>query len=275
VLLLLAACAGLFAVWREFDPLMPKMPYLTGWFLFTLMVLLAAYNGRKKLPFLPAIRSETWLQFHIYVGFFTVALFAVHVGMRVPGGWFEAVLAWLYILVTASGVLGLIISRIFPKRLTTRGGEVIFEQIPVVRRALADEAEALALKALSESKNTTIMDFYTQHLQGYFAGPRNFVGHLFEVSSPLNELLHRIGELNRFLNAQERVILYGKQDADPAKRKDGLADLVRQKDSLDYHYSLQLALRLWLFVHIPLSYSLLLFSVVHVVLVFAFSGGTP
>ncbi len=262
-LLLLAAVAGLLALWLRFDPLMPKMPYLTGWFLFVLMVVLAAYNGRKKLPFLPAVRSDTWLQVHIYVGFFTAALFAVHVGMRIPGGWFESVLAWLYVLVMVSGIGGLAMSRIIPKRLTTRGGEVLYEQIPAVRRALADEAESLALKAVAEAKNTTIMDFYTQHLQAFFAGPRNVMGHIFEVTSPLNELQHRINEMNRFLNAKERVLM------------DRVAELVRQKDGLDYHYSLQLALRLWLFVHIPLTYSLLIFSVVHVVLVFAFSGGTP
>jgi len=49
--------------------------------------------------------------------------------------------------------------------------------------------------------------------------------------------------------------------------------LVRQKDGLDYHYALQLVLKGWLFTHIPLTYSLLLLTLVHVVLVFAFSGG--
>jgi peptidoglycan biosynthesis protein MviN/MurJ (putative lipid II flippase) len=52
-----------------------------------------------------------------------------------------------------------------------------------------------------------------------------------------------------------------------------LAQLVRQKDGLDYHRALQLALRLWLFIHIPLTYGLMVFTVLHVVLVFGFSGG--
>jgi len=54
-----------------------------------------------------------------------------------------------------------------------------------------------------------------------------------------------------------------------------LADLVRQKDGLDYHRALQLTLKGWLFIHIPFTYSLLLFIVVHVVLVLGFSGGHP
>jgi peptidoglycan biosynthesis protein MviN/MurJ (putative lipid II flippase) len=54
---------------------------------------------------------------------------------------------------------------------------------------------------------------------------------------------------------------------------DEIAELVRQKDGLDYHHSLQLTLKLWLFVHIPLTYGLLIFSFVHIVLVYAYSGG--
>ncbi|MBM3876818.1 MAG: hypothetical protein FJ386_08890 [Verrucomicrobia bacterium] len=277
VLMLIAAIVGLLTVWREFDVFIPRMPYLTGWVLLLLMLFLTLYNGRKKLPFLPAIRSETWLQVHIYVGLFTAALFAVHLGMRMPTGWFECTLAWLYVLVMLSGIGGLFISRIFPKRLTTRGGEVLFESIPAVRRALAEQAESLALKALPAAKSATITEFYVAHLQHWFAAPRNTLAHLFEISSPLNKLLHRIGELDRFLNDEERKLMFGEEveaGEEPKQHIPGIADLVRQKDALDYHYSLQLTLKLWLFVHIPLTYSLLVFSLVHVVLVFAFMGGT-
>ena len=85
--------------------------------------------------------------------------------------------------------------------------------------------------------------------------------HWFEIRAPLNEILNEITELNRYLNDSERVTM------------DEIAGLVRQKDGLDYHYSLQLVLKLWLFVHIPLTYSLLLWTLAHIVLVFAFSGG--
>ena len=68
-------------------------------------------------------------------------------------------------------------------------------------------------------------------------------------------------DLRRFTNEAERAAL------------DKLAALVRQKDGLDYHRALQLTLKLWLFVHIPLTYGLLVFTVLHIVLVFGFSGG--
>ena len=37
--------------------------------------------------------------------------------------------------------------------------------------------------------------------------------------------------------------------------------------------SLQLALKVWLFVHLPFTYALLIFSIAHLIVVFAFSGG--
>jgi hypothetical protein len=85
--------------------------------------------------------------------------------------------------------------------------------------------------------------------------------HIFEVRRPLNVLQNRITDLSRYLNAQEQETL------------NKISTLVRQKDGLDYHQSLQTLLRGWLFVHIPLTYSLMLFSIMHIVLVYAFSGG--
>ncbi len=252
----------LLALWfKENIAALPRATYLTGWLLLTLMVILTVYNGRKKIPFLPLATSKGWLQFHIYAGFFTLLLFVAHIRFRAPTGWFEGSLALLYALVMGSGILGLILSRTFPKRLTTRGGEVIFETIPVIRRSFRERAEALALQSIPEAKASTVADFYAQELAGFFSGPRHFWQHLFEVRSPLNRLLKKIENLNRFLNDQERDVMRQ------------IADLVRQKDGLDYHHSLQLTLKLWLFAHIPLTYSLLIFSVVHVVLINAFSGG--
>ncbi|MDB6122383.1 MAG: hypothetical protein JWQ71_1376 [Pedosphaera sp.] len=260
-ILLLLISAAIVLVYLHYAPMFPRLSYLSGSLLFFVMIVLALYNGRKKLPFLPLGTSEGWLQFHIYAGFFTVILFLVHIRFRMPTGWFEAVLAWLYLLVTVSGIVGLFVSRSIPKRLTTRGGEVIFERIPAIRRGLQEKAETLALKSVPEVHSTTIADFYTRNLRDFFDGPRNLPWHLMEVRRPLNLLLNKISDLNRYLNKREREIL------------SEISHLVRQKDGLDYHQSLQLLLKGWLFIHIPLTYSLLIFSLVHIVLVYAFSGG--
>jgi len=238
---------------------LPNYAFLTGWALLGGMLVLTIYNVRKKLPFLPLGNSETWLQIHIYLGFFTTLLFLIHLNLHWPRGWFEITLAWLFVLVTGSGVVGLILSRVLPRRLATRGGEVIFEKIPAARHALKTEAETLSLGA--EAKSPVIAEFYTKRLAHFFAGPDHFWLHLAESRRPAGALLVELDDLRRFATDADR------------EKIDKLSVIVRQKDGLDYHRALQLSLRLWLFVHIPLTYGLLIFTALHIVLVFGFSGG--
>jgi len=256
---LIVATVGALWLHAKFSRALPDYAFLTGWVLFAAMFVLTFFNARKKLPFLPLGKAETWLQIHIYLGFFTVVLFLIHLNFRAPHGWFEVTLAWLFVLVTASGVVGLFFSRTLPRRLATRGGEVIFEKIPALRHMLKTEAENLALGA--DAKSPIIAEFHTQRLAPFFAGPKNFWLHLAESRRPLNALAAELDDLRRFANDAER------------EKIGNLAALVRQKDGLDYHRALQLALKLWLFVHIPLTYGLLIFTALHIVLVFGFSGG--
>jgi hypothetical protein len=235
--------------------------HVTGWVLLGVMLVLAGYNARKKLPFLPLGTSRGWLQFHLYAGLLTGTLFFVHVDFRWPTGWFEGALAWVYFIVMVSGIFGLILTRVFPRRMSTRGGEVIFEAIPALRHQTAVEAEKLALASVPAGGATTIATFYERRLRGYFARPRDFWRHLLESRRPLNSVLAELNDLRRFLNDAERATL------------DQLEALVRRKDGLDYHRALQGALKLWLFVHLPFTYSLLLFTAAHIVIVYAFAGG--
>ena len=256
---LLAMTAAALWAHARFRRTLPDYAFLTGWILLAAMLVLTFYNARKKLPFLPLGNSETWLQIHIYLGFFTVLLFLIHLDFRLPRGPFEITLAWLFVLVAGSGVVGLIFSRVLPRRLATRGGEVIYEKIQAMRHALQGEAERLVFGA--EAKSPAIAEFYARRLAGFFDGPKNSWLHLAESRRPLNTLLDMLDDLRRTGNDAERATL------------EKLASLVRQKDGLDYHRALQLALKLWLFVHIPLTYGLLIFTALHVVLVFGFSGG--
>lgn len=233
----------------------------SGWLLVTLIVFLAAYNLRKKLPFLPLGSSSTWLQFHIYTGLLTAVVFGTHVGWRIPSGPFETVLAALYLVVFGSGIVGLFLSRSFAKRLTTRGNEVMFERIPVYRKRLQHEAETLVLTFLAESESSAVAQFYADRLEPFFARMRHFWQHLAQSNRPRVALLKEIHAYDRFLNEGEREAMQQ------------LAGHVERKDDLDYQFALQATLKYWLFGHVPLTYALLVFAVVHALLVSAFSGG--
>ncbi len=156
------------AIWEyaKMSGVYPRLVYFTGWALFALILALTAYNVRKKLPFLPLFSSRTWFQVHVYLGLFTGLAFVLHLRGRVPPGWFEGVLAALFLGVTLSGIMGWWLSNAVPKRLTTAGGEVLYERIPLIRHELRQRAEALALKDIPEAKATTLADFYARELSG-------------------------------------------------------------------------------------------------------------
>ena len=256
---LIVATVTLALVHRRYGAGWPAYAYLTGWGLFAVILFLSVYNGRKKLPFLPLGSSETWLQLHIYLGLLTAIVFLFHIRFHLPHGWFEGTLAWLYVLVMVSGVFGLAVTRLLPRRLTARGGEVIYEKIPALRHNLRQQAETIALGR--ENTSRTLAEFYARRLNSFFAGFRNGGHHLVESRRPLNSLIAELEDLRRYLGEAEQGAL------------EQIVGLVRQKDALDYHQALQTTLKLWLFVHLPLTWSLLIFSFVHIALIYAFSGG--
>jgi hypothetical protein len=234
-------------------------PIVSGLVLFLIILLLALFNARKKLPFLPLLKASTWMQFHIYAGLLSMVLFLIHIGFKAPRGWLEMVLAALFVAVSLSGVVGLAISRWVPSRLTLHGENVIFERIPALRSEINKEAEALALASVSRTHSTTIADFYEQRLRAFFERPRHLCTHLLGYSKPLHALLAEVDALDRYLNTDERRLMAE------------ITELVKLKENLDFQLAAQGLLKTWLFVHIPLTYSLILVGLVHGIFAWKFS----
>ncbi len=260
ILTLLAAALIVVYLWA-YQQRLTSNAFVSGWFLFGIMLILTAYNLRKKMPFLPLLKSSTWLQIHLYLGLLTIVIFLMHVGFRVPNGNLETIIALLYVIVAGTGILGIFLTRTFPKRLTVRGEEVLFERMPIYRRNLNERAEKLVLDAVAETQTTTLADYYKLRLAGFFGGFRNYWHHLFESKRPRHVFVTEFNDLDRYLNDRERQIV------------GELSELVYIKDDLDYQHALQLTLKGWLYVHIAATYSLLLFVLTHIVVVHAFHGG--
>jgi hypothetical protein len=232
--------------------------FTTGYLLFGCLVFLAAFNLRKKLPMLPKIGSASfWMQLHIYVGLSTFAMFGMHIAWRFPTGHFEQILAALYMIVGLSGVYGLVISRIIPKRLSAIPQEVIFEQIPWLRVQLTRQARALVMSVCESSD--VLARFYVNRLASYLERPRGWLYLVNPSGRMRRQMISEIDELNRYLGDEQR------------KTGRELAELVKRKDDLDYHQAMQGRLKGWLFIHIGLTYSLLVLAFVHMVLVHAFA----
>lgn len=231
-----------------------------GWSLFALLVLLAGYNLRKRLPFLPFFSSRAWLRGHAYGGLLSVVLFAVHTRLRLPRGAIEIALALLYLAVAGSGLAGLILSRWIPPRLALRGEEPLFERVPRLRRELRLKAEAIVLDVAEGTGVTTLADLYTRRLASFFSSAHHLGRHLLQSDAPRRKLLAELGAVDRYLDERER---------EAAGR---LVPLVCAKDDLDYHQAHQAVLKGWLFVHVGLTLSLILTALVHGALAHVYSG---
>jgi len=224
---------------------------VTGLMLFAVVILLTLFNARKKLPFLPLLRASAWMQVHIYVGLLSCVLFLLHAGWRIPRGGLETALALLFYLVSASGVAGLAISRWLPSRMTLLGENVIFERIGALRTAVRCEVEEIVVESVAKTQSSTIADFYELKLRKYFSRRCFFWHHIAGYGEPLFKLLSEVQAVDRYLNAEERGIMTR------------IVEQIHVKNNLDYQQARQGLLKSWLFVHIPLTYSMILVAVVH------------
>lgn len=254
------AVAALSAIVMWMDRSLLHSSFFTGYVLIGSLFLLAAFGMRKRLPMISGIGTAAfWMQMHIYVGFASFAVFAMHIAFRVPDGMLESVLAMLYCFVFFSGLYGIWATRTIPRKLTSVGEEVIFERIPAFKRKLARRAQTIVMESCESTP--VLANFYVNRLSKFFECPRGLAYLLVPSGRTRRQLIAEIEELDRFLAQSDRG----------TSRE--LAIMVRRKDDLDYHTAMQGRLKLWLFLHISMTWSLLIFSVVHGFLAHAYSGG--
>lgn len=237
--------------------------FFNGWLLTGCMVFLTLMNLRKKVPVLSFVPVSAWLQLHVYVGLLCAVLFFIHAGLRLPMGTAEAAL-WLGCVgLIASGAIGLLLSRHLPHRISGCGERVFFERIPALCTQLTEQAQELALKSVAQSGSSSIADFYVAQLDRYLRRPRNFWSHVLEHHRPLRHMQTLIAEMKQYQDADGRAIL------------GEIGELVESKDQLDRQHAFYLVLKGWLFLHIPLTYGVLLVSATHILVVYALASGAP
>jgi hypothetical protein len=98
-------------------------------------------SWRKKYPASPLGRVQTWLRAHVWLGLLSFLLILFHAGFRWGEG-LASLLMWLFLIITLSGVWGLVLQNYIPRRMTelvTR--ETLYDQIPEVIRLLRLEAD--------------------------------------------------------------------------------------------------------------------------------------
>jgi Ca2+/Na+ antiporter len=110
---------------------------------FAIFIFAALFGVRKKLLRWQIGSVQSWMRAHIWLTLLTIPLVALHSGFRL-GGPMTILLLALYAIVMVSGIYGLILQHRIPRLMQERVPvETIFEQIPHVRKKLCAAAEDL------------------------------------------------------------------------------------------------------------------------------------
>jgi hypothetical protein len=267
-LLIAAISGGLFwLVWLYGNGLRDAR-YLDGWVLAGGMGLQLYFHIAIKTASLSPKAASRWRKIHIFIGYLLIAVFISHSDFSLPDTAFEWALWAGFVLVTLSGILGTYLAwavkakhgldDISYERIATRRAELARD----VHAAIAKtDTSAAAIALPAPPHDAWIRDLYTTRLRDFFQGQRNFAAHLIGSQRPLKRLTDEIDNLSRYVDqrSQEKLAAIKSQ--------------VIEKDRLDFARVYLGLAKGWPLVHVPVTYGLIVLTVLHVLVVYAFSSG--
>ena len=249
--IVLVAGVGCYFLWKAVGISLRPQAVYSGLALLALMLVLTLFNARKKLPFLPLIKASHWTQFHIYTGFLSVFLFVLHTGWNWPSGGLETGLFVLFWTVSVSGIAGLILTRWLPGVMARSGESLTFENIPKFETRLRREVEESVCEGEENHAASAVGELYLNKLSDYFK-PRCAATFFLGRPGRFRIRAHReLDKVSRYLDEDGLAVL------------DNIRKKVDLKHNLDVQKSAQWLLRFWLFIHIPVTYGLIITSLVH------------
>lgn len=243
--------------------------YLDGWLLAAGMGLQLFFHIAVKTAMLAPKAATRWRRFHVFLGYVLIALFVSHSDFSLPDTGLEWALWAGFVLVTLSGIFGIYLAW----SLRTKRGikkDIKYERIPDLREELAQAIHAVVRTNDTDPTASAlpvppydawISELYTGHLKDFFKDLRNVTAHLMGSQRPLKRLTDEIDSLSRYVDSQGQ------------EKLDVIKNLVMEKDDLDFA-CVHLALtKGWLFIHVPATYALIVLTILHILVVYAFSSG--
>jgi hypothetical protein len=268
--LIIAISAGfLWLVWIYASGLRDPR-YLDGWVLACGMILQLAFHILIKKQRLTPKSAVRWKKFHIFNGYLLIAAFVSHCDFTLPDTAFEWALWIGFVVVTASGILGTYLAW----ALRAKHGideRITLERVPARRAEIAREVDDLVAMTFEPAgtvglpappHDAWIADLYADHLQRFLERPRHFWAHLIGSQRPLKRLTDAIDKLYPYVDQRNQEKLAT------------IRTLVVEKDRLDFARVYLGLTTGWLLVHVPITYSLFVLSVLHGIVVYSFTSGS-
>lgn len=243
--------------------------YLDGWMLAGGMGLQIYFHVAVKFGWLSAKSSKRWRKLHIYTGLALIALFFSHTQASLPDTIFEWALWLSFVFITLSGLVGILTASAI--KAARRSNEPTSRELIQVRLAdLARDVEAVLpatdgetmLPGLPASPDEIwTKDLYDKHLKYYFAQSRFTWRQIYGSRTAHRLITDELDHLAHYASPSSK------------ERLATIRNLVRDRLRLDAAYRLVVLSDAWPFIHVPLTYALTVLTVLHVVVVYAFSSG--
>lgn len=243
--------------------------YLDGWVLAGGMSFQLYFHIAIKTASLAPKSAVRWRKIHVFLGYLLIAAFLAHTDFSLPDTGFEWALWAGFVMVSLSGIFGVYLAWSLRTKHALDEG-LSYDRIPARRAELAREVHAAVTSPTPDANRIAlptppydawIGDLYTTRLQDFFQGPRNSAAHLIGSQRPLKQLTDEIDNLSRYVDqpSQEKLAV--------------IKDLVAEKNKLDFARVLLGLSRGWQFIHVPVTYGLVVLTVLHVLVAYAFSSG--
>jgi hypothetical protein len=246
-----------------------RIGLLFGTLALLIFLFAAALGVRKKKRLWRIGRVELWLKAHVWLTIFTIPLVALHSGFSM-GSPHTSTIMWLYYIVMGTGFFGIAMQNVIPVLLKERlPREVVFEQIPHIRRRAIEVAEtlqkdctptevkagekpdpkAVVIKPEDESSVTAIREFLQADALPYLRLGRGEG--------------HRLGKQR---NGDEAFRLL-KLNVTPTwlPRVEELQGCCDERRRTDLQTKLQHWLHGWLLIHVPVSLLLIILTLWHAI----------
>jgi hypothetical protein len=255
---------------------------------------------RKKYPASRLGRVRTWVRAHVWLGLLSFLLILMHSGFKWGHG-LAGALMWLFAVILASGIFGVVLQNWLPRRMTElMPRETIFEQIPTVVRGLRieadervefitadlgledDEPELVRAGGVKQYFDPAQKKSAAEKVQAIVE--RRKASPQIEVDEDSREALraHYLQEIRPYLTnepapyfrrlfgtAQRVSAYFGHLNIIMPVASHGilrdLAEICEERRQLLAQRRMHFWLHGWLLVHVPLSFALLVLTAVHAV----------
>jgi hypothetical protein len=265
---------------------------------FAFMAFVTLLALRKKFPIWRIGRTTTWMRGHLWLGALSLPLVLLHAGFLFGQG-LSSWMMWLFVVVYASGVFGAWLQHTMPRRLLRDVPmETIYDQIGHVREQLLDEADTVVADACGKLEVAIAVPAVLTGSAGppaaspAAAPAKAGAAALATVmragtagaddTAPLRDFY--VKEMRPFVQAPSRkhaladsvtaAGMFEKVRAlAPASAAPAIADLesiCEEERQLMRQERIHGLLHAWLIVHVPLSFALMVFAVVHIVMALRF-----